>query len=231
MNSNDVKNTLSEDVLKLIPDTHELYIGPTDGRNLPPNSAFVFRGDWVYGSSWQAEHGEAYIVPKILEETANVPEGFKLYEGKFDWAKLPTGSAFWNSITKEWIFDPKGGLCACPYPEARYAVPIVSLPEMPAQPAPQLDILEEALDLIRGDRAASYGKAQESFERIAAAWTVYLKHKLKPSERVSPSDVARLMIALKLSRSISSAKRDNWTDMAGYASLAAEIEAHEAAPE
>ncbi len=161
-----------------------------------------------------------------------LPETHKPYYGKLDWKRLPTGSAFYNSSSKEWIYDHQGGLCACPYPDAFYAVPKLELPAPePTQVNQPLDILEEAFDLIRGDRAASYGEAYESFQRIADLWTTLLRTKLKAMSKVSPADVARMMIALKLSRSITSHKRDNWTDIAGYASLAAEIEASEDAPE
>jgi len=111
-------------------------------------------------------------------------------------------------------------------------VPKLELPAPePTHVNQPLDILEEAFDLIRGDRAASYGEAQESFQRIADLWTTLLRTKLKAMSKVSPADVARMMISMKLSRSITSHKRDNWTDIAGYASLAAEIEASEDAPE
>ena len=79
------------------------------------------------------------------------------------------------------------------------------------------DILIEADLLVNGDRAASYGSAQESFERIAALWSVLL------AVRVEPIDVARCMIAMKLSRSMTSDSKDNWVDTAGYAQLAANL--------
>lgn len=79
------------------------------------------------------------------------------------------------------------------------------------------DILIEADLLINGDRAASYGSASESFSRIAALWSVLLK------TPVTPVDVARCMIAMKLSRSMTSDSPDNWIDTAGYAQLAASL--------
>lgn len=80
------------------------------------------------------------------------------------------------------------------------------------------DILIEADLLVNGDRAASYGSASESFSRIADLWTALLGHD------VSPIDVARCLIAMKLSRSVTSNHRDNWIDVAGYAQLADSLE-------
>lgn len=87
------------------------------------------------------------------------------------------------------------------------------------------NILQEAQELIHGDRASSYGDAQQSFQRIADLWTPLL------GKKITAMDVARCMIAMKLSRSITSKKRDNWVDVVGYAPLASDIEAYESAPE
>jgi hypothetical protein len=92
-------------------------------------------------------------------------------------------------------------------------------------------ILQEADKIINGDRQQDYGSAEQSFGRIAELWTTLLKHKLSPVEKVTSVDVARLLLAMKLSRSITSFKRDNWVDAAGYASLAADLEARSQAPE
>ena len=92
-------------------------------------------------------------------------------------------------------------------------------------------VLQEADSIVNGDRHQDYGAAEQSFGRISELWTTLLKHKLAPGAKVTSVDVARLMLALKLSRSITSSKRDNWVDAAGYASLAADLEAREQAPE
>ena len=92
-------------------------------------------------------------------------------------------------------------------------------------------ILQEADKIINGDRQQDYGAAEQSFGRIAELWTSLLKHKLATIEKITPVDVARLLLAMKLSRSVTSFKRDNWVDAAGYASLAADLEARSQAPE
>jgi hypothetical protein len=75
------------------------------------------------------------------------------------------------------------------------------------------DILDEAKALTAGNRQADYGKATESFERIAAFWRVYL------GNGITGKDVAMMMLLLKISRSLTSDKRDTFVDMAGYVQL------------
>lgn len=77
----------------------------------------------------------------------------------------------------------------------------------------KIDILIEALNLTSGDRNNSYGPATQDFTRIAVMWTALFGHYF------TPKDVAMAMICLKLSRESWMGKRDNWTDIAGYARL------------
>lgn len=93
-----------------------------------------------------------------------------------------------------------------------------------AVPIPQESVLQEAERLVNGDRQASYGDASESFERIADFWHAYLKTKLKSDVHISAKDVASMMILMKVSRSVTSNKRDNWVDMAGYAELGSKLD-------
>ena len=89
---------------------------------------------------------------------------------------------------------------------------------------PQESVLQEAERLVNGDRQQSYGDASESFERIADFWHAYLKTKLKSDVHLSAKDVASMMILMKVSRSVTSNKRDNWVDMAGYAELGSKLD-------
>lgn len=80
------------------------------------------------------------------------------------------------------------------------------------------DILEEALELTSGERNQEYGEPTDDFQTIAAMWSVLFRHKLKDDCRVEPHEVAKAMIALKMSRMTKSpGKRDHWVDIAGYA--------------
>lgn len=76
-------------------------------------------------------------------------------------------------------------------------------------------VLVEAEGLVHGDRNASYGPPIEDFSRTAGMVTAMLAHKLK--EPLTAEDVGLFMCCVKLSRQINKAKRDNLTDLAGYA--------------
>lgn len=81
------------------------------------------------------------------------------------------------------------------------------------------DILEKARSIINGERASTYGKAEDSFATIAQMWSAYLDHP------VTSADVANMMILLKIARNSSGVyKDDNWIDICGYAALGAEIQ-------
>lgn len=88
-------------------------------------------------------------------------------------------------------------------------------------------ILEEALECTSGDRRRDYDHAKPNHERIAALWNAYITIRKKPSEYLSASDVAAMMILLKLARHSHSPKRDNYTDIAGYARCLSQIEGFE----
>ena len=77
------------------------------------------------------------------------------------------------------------------------------------------NFLLEALDLIEGERAESYGDAKENHARIAAMWSALLE------KEVTPNQVYLCLIAVKMSRLVESpTHRDSWLDIAGYAALA-----------
>ncbi len=82
---------------------------------------------------------------------------------------------------------------------------------------PRGELLNEAAELIHGDRNKTYGSPVENFENTAALWTIQLRNKLKPGEEITAPEVALLMIHLKMARTINQPKRDNFLDVAGYA--------------
>lgn len=142
------------------------------------------------------------------------PSTHILYTGPKEWQTLPSGSLFWHDEGK-WHDNNGTSIVAIPGKRNRYAVP-VNLELPPSDPQP--DILEEARQLIHKDRAADYGEAKASFTRIAQLWSVY------KGVEITPKDVASMMILLKMSRSVTSNKRDNWLDTIGYAALGSELE-------
>lgn len=80
------------------------------------------------------------------------------------------------------------------------------------------NVLEEANRLIYGERAASYGPARKSFDRIALRWGDVL------GVEVTAEQVVLCMIDLKMCREINSHQRDNLVDIAGYAGCFDKIE-------
>ena len=73
------------------------------------------------------------------------------------------------------------------------------------------NILQEADEITSGARAQSYGHPKDNFGRIARLWSAYL------NVDVSPADTAMLMMLVKMARHQHAPKRDNLTDIAGYA--------------
>lgn len=72
-------------------------------------------------------------------------------------------------------------------------------------------ILMEAHGLVHGDRGASYGHPLDNFTHTAALWRAAF------GWGVTAEQVAMAMILVKLSRECHAPKRDNATDIAGYA--------------
>ena len=74
---------------------------------------------------------------------------------------------------------------------------------------------------ILEQRATQYGSTQESFGRIANLWSSYL------NKRITPVQVANMMVLLKLSRSVTAKDetlKDCYIDGRNYLSLAEELE-------
>lgn len=88
----------------------------------------------------------------------------------------------------------------------------------PQQLSPRGEILQTAHDAIHGDRNTHYGTPTENFERIADLWGAYLRHRRQRGfVNIMPSDVAQMMILLKVARGINSFTQDTAVDIAGYA--------------
>lgn len=88
-------------------------------------------------------------------------------------------------------------------------------------------LLEEAADLIDGDRNVQYGDPNADFKRIAQIWNAYLAGVIEKKwdedmdsimySLLDPQDIAAMMVGLKLSRiSWSPENEDSWKDIAGY---------------
>lgn len=84
-------------------------------------------------------------------------------------------------------------------------------------------VLDTARKITEGDRRDDYGHPSDDFERAALMWTGILRPKLITDQRVTAEDIPLCMIAVKLAREVHSHKRDNLTDIAGYARTAAMV--------
>lgn len=73
-----------------------------------------------------------------------------------------------------------------------------------------MSIVEEAYNLVHGERQDDYGDMHESFRRIAGLWSAYL------GIHVDQFDVAKMMILLKVSRAKVGNHRDSYVDIVGY---------------
>lgn len=88
------------------------------------------------------------------------------------------------------------------------------------------DILDTAKSHITKDRAATHGRAENSFAEIAGHWNWYLGARLKTP--LTPFDVAMMMTGFKLARAKGNAgHQDNFIDGAGYLAIAGEIAMNE----
>ena len=87
-------------------------------------------------------------------------------------------------------------------------------------------ICEEAFRIQSGDRQQDYGDPTDNFRDIADLWNAYMG--FSEGTECTPSfdarDVAHMMILMKIARNCHKPKRDNWTDIAGYAQCGGKID-------
>lgn len=80
-------------------------------------------------------------------------------------------------------------------------------------------VLDEAKEIVTGDRQNTYGDALDNFSDIARLWSAYLQ------TDIGAEDVACMMALFKIARIQGSCYGhiDSWIDAIGYLSLGAEI--------
>lgn len=79
-------------------------------------------------------------------------------------------------------------------------------------------LLQRANELIGGDRQKDYGDKLQNFAQIAMLWQGTLAAKLQAAAKITPEDVALLMIQVKIARLAKSPDHeDSILDVAGYA--------------
>ena len=79
------------------------------------------------------------------------------------------------------------------------------------------NILEEAKELVKGDRQKEYGDKLTNHENIASLWSIFLRKK------ITPHDAAMCMALVKVARLMHARKQDSYIDLAAYSAIAAEI--------
>lgn len=85
---------------------------------------------------------------------------------------------------------------------------------------PPKSILEEAQEIIYGDREKTYGSPDKNLLTISQYWSVYLTNKYSFETVLDVNDVCVMMTLLKLSRLGNSPDhRDSKVDTAGYIAL------------
>lgn len=85
------------------------------------------------------------------------------------------------------------------------------------------DLLAAVAQAVTADRQATHGRTEDSFQNIAAMWTVYLRQRFGCGS-LEPHDVAAMMVLLKVARvSANPGHDDNWVDVAGYAACGCEL--------
>ena len=88
-------------------------------------------------------------------------------------------------------------------------------------PTPPKTILDEAKEIIYGDREQTYGEPDKNFKTIATFWYAYCKNRFGKEVNFGPRDVAYMMALLKLARLANDpSHRDSAVDGAGYLAAA-----------
>ena len=83
------------------------------------------------------------------------------------------------------------------------------------------ELLETVKNTICGERQDDYGNQENSFQQIADYWNIYLDQHNCIDKKITPIDVAQMMVLLKIARG--NTKVDNFVDSAGYSVLGASL--------
>lgn len=93
-----------------------------------------------------------------------------------------------------------------------------------------MDIAQQASEIVRGPRHATYDKPSNNFNKIASLWNGYLKAKGFDIE-LNKKDVAVMSVLIKVAREMFKHKEDNLIDEIGYILCLDEIERENAGEE
>lgn len=82
-----------------------------------------------------------------------------------------------------------------------------------------IQVLDDAKQIINGERQEQYGQPEYCFNTIASYWNEYIKSQ-RGGHEITAHDVAMMMILLKIARVQGVATYDTLVDIAGYAAIA-----------
>jgi hypothetical protein len=183
------------------------------------NPAEFFDGDWThpresylrYGLSELAMHANAVVLLSGWESSDGVRAELDLADS----LGIPayTFPDYFHHVTQ--------GM-PLPEPVTRDPFDTDTPLELPTEVPPRADVLQEAAALITGDRNAQYGSPKDDFGRSVGMWNS-LGYRGPGGRELKPSDLSILLICVKLSRATWMNKRDNWTDIGGYAGCGYEV--------
>ena len=200
-------------------------------QTLPPDFAKGYEplGDETWGGEELGVRAANPGVPEVIKLPKNLFHDNKTCTCKLclrerEIEGMKTGPKV--DVSQEFLDDTKipdlfGVLPGSPEPQ-----PITALFGDEQDVSPRESALREAISLITGDRNAQYGPPTQDFQRTADLLSAlgfrfceYNTPSGAPLYReLTASDVAIIMIELKMSRIIQSrGKRDSWVDLAGYA--------------
>ena len=92
-------------------------------------------------------------------------------------------------------------------------------------PMTKEEILDNAKQLIAGQRAVDYGDAKDNFDRIAAGWNIILQGALDTHGYFTAQHVALMMDWVKTARLLETLDhKDSWIDKCGYSALGGSFE-------
>ena len=86
------------------------------------------------------------------------------------------------------------------------------------------ETLRIAAEAVCGERNQSYGSPADDFRTQGEMFSSYLSRTNGAKVVVTASDIAALMILVKIARQAHRAKPDNWIDAAGYAACGAQCD-------
>ena len=85
---------------------------------------------------------------------------------------------------------------------------------------PKKSVLDEANEVIYGEREQTYGRPSKNLECIGDMWSAYVRSRFGSIIQFTPEDVATMMVLLKSARLANTpGHRDSLVDICGYAAL------------